>query len=56
MKKCSNCGAQITCGCQIRTASNGKQVCSNCIVPYENSLVKVVSTTINPTPNENPPR
>lgn len=35
---CPNCGNKITCGCQKRTASDGKQVCSNCITNYENQL------------------
>lgn len=52
MKHCANCGAEITCGCQERTASNGVQVCSNCIAMYEQSLVQIHLTT-NPTLNEN---
>lgn len=51
MKHCTNCGAEITCGCQERTASNGVQVCSNCIALYEQSLIQV--TVSNPTLNEN---
>lgn len=39
MKTCPNCGAQITCGCQERTASNGAKICTNCIANYENMLV-----------------
>lgn len=35
---CPNCGAQITCGCQNRTASNGATVCSNCVALYEEQL------------------
>jgi hypothetical protein len=35
---CPNCNSQITCGCQKRTASDGKQVCSNCLNAYENTL------------------
>lgn len=38
MIKCQNCQASLSCGCQKRTASNGKSVCANCIVAYENSL------------------
>ena len=32
---CLNCGAQITCSCQKRTTSDGKEVCQNCINDYE---------------------
>ena len=38
MSKCSNCGSTMTCGCQKRTASDGKQVCSTCATAYENLL------------------
>ncbi len=36
--KCTNCGRTLTCGCQKRQASNGVQVCANCINAYENKL------------------
>lgn len=36
---CSNCSAAITCGCQKRVASDGKQVCSSCLAAYEQSLI-----------------
>lgn len=35
---CNNCKTTLSCGCQQRTASDGKQVCSNCISSYENKL------------------
>ena len=35
---CPNCNAKITCGCQKRTASNGKTVCTNCVSIYEQQL------------------
>jgi hypothetical protein len=38
MGQCSNCGSPFTCSCQIRTASNGVKVCSNCIPVYEQML------------------
>ena len=37
---CPNCGRLITCGCQKRTASDGKQVCSACLQQYEASKNK----------------
>ncbi len=37
---CGNCKTRITCGCQKRTASDGKQVCSKCVNTYEASLKK----------------
>lgn len=48
MRNCQNCGAQITCGCQDRVASDGKKVCSNCLASYEEHLKTI-------KPNEKPP-
>lgn len=31
MAKCSNCGNMMSCGCQKRVTSDGKQGCTNCI-------------------------
>jgi hypothetical protein len=38
MATCSNCGKGLSCGCQKRTASDGKSVCSNCLSKYEATL------------------
>lgn len=38
MSSCPNCKNQLSCGCQRRTASDGKSVCSSCLAPYEASL------------------
>jgi hypothetical protein len=38
MAMCPNCKAKMSCGCQKRTASNGQQVCSNCLGKYEAQL------------------
>jgi len=35
---CPNCSTTLSCGCQKRTASDGKQVCSSCIQAYESKL------------------
>ena len=35
---CPNCNNAITCGCQKRVASDGKQVCSTCLALYEQQL------------------
>jgi hypothetical protein len=45
---CPNCNSTITCGCQKRTASDGKEVCSNCLALYEQQLKVLQSTTPNP--------
>lgn len=52
MRSCPNCGAQITCGCQDRTASDGKRVCSNCVAFYEQQLAAIQQSLQN---NENTP-
>lgn len=35
---CANCGKQLSCGCQKRVASNGKNCCKGCLATYENQL------------------
>lgn len=42
---CSNCNSQITCGCQVRFASDGSKVCTNCINFYEKSLSELKTAT-----------
>ena len=38
---CTNCNAVITCGCQKRVASDGRQVCSSCLASYEAYLASL---------------
>ena len=38
MAKCSNCSKTMSCGCQRRTASDGRTVCSSCSNAYEKSI------------------
>jgi transcription elongation factor Elf1 len=38
MSQCSNCNQQLSCGCQKKNASNGIQVCSNCLSSYESQI------------------
>jgi len=40
MATCSNCKKNLSCGCQKRTATDGKSVCSSCITTYEANLVQ----------------
>ena len=47
MRTCNNCGATITCGCQDRIASDGKQVCTQCSVTYEQQLLLANVQSIN---------
>lgn len=35
---CQNCGSKLSCGCQKRVASDGKEVCSTCASNYENQI------------------
>jgi hypothetical protein len=50
MSVCGNCKAKLSCGCQRRKASDGTQVCSNCLTKYEGQLKKKV---LNPN-SQNP--
>lgn len=38
VRKCNNCETPITCGCQKRVASDGREVCDECLEGYEKSL------------------
>lgn len=52
MSKCANCGTTLSCGCQKRKASDGKQVCANCLASYEASIKKTSSGSTSPfSPN-----
>ncbi len=37
---CNNCGSTYTCSCKVRTASDGKKVCVNCVNKYNEELEK----------------
>jgi len=50
MATCSNCKANLSCGCQKRVASDKTSVCSNCLSKYEASLK---SNTVKPAPTSN---
>ena len=47
--KCTNCGRKLGCSCNRRTATNGKQCCSQCISQYEKSIKPIVKAK--PKPN-----
>jgi hypothetical protein len=38
MSACTNCGTKLSCGCQKRTASDGRAVCGTCLSGYEASI------------------
>lgn len=40
MAQCLNCKRSLSCGCQKKTASDGKSCCSNCIADYEKKIQK----------------
>lgn len=41
---CPNCKKKLSCGCQKRTASDGKKVCTNCLSSYEASIAKAIGS------------
>jgi len=45
MSTCPNCKKKLSCGCQKRKASNGREVCSNCLTSYEEQLKNKSSNT-----------
>ena len=46
MRTCTNCGSQITCGCQDRIATDGNKVCGSCIISYEQNLTTLRTLNI----------
>ncbi len=50
---CLNCGTKLSCGCQKRVATDGKNVCSICLAAYETKL-KAAKLTGNSVPNTPP--
>jgi hypothetical protein len=38
MANCPNCKKKLSCGCQKRTATDGKTVCTGCLKTYEAGL------------------
>ena len=40
---CPNCNSQLSCGCQKRKASDGKDVCTNCMMEYENIVAGITN-------------
>lgn len=38
MAECPNCKSKLSCSCKLRTASDGKKVCTSCITTYEQNL------------------
>lgn len=45
MATCSNCKKNLSCGCQKRTAADGKSVCSSCVESYNASLTQRQAVT-----------
>jgi hypothetical protein len=37
--KCTNCGANYSCGCKKRIAKDGTSCCASCITTYNNKLI-----------------
>jgi hypothetical protein len=50
---CTNCNAKLSCGCQKRVASDGKQVCSSCVSSYEQKLKAIKEANANHPDNLN---
>jgi transcription elongation factor Elf1 len=51
MSTCLNCGKKLSCGCQKKTASDGKSVCSSCLTQYNESLKQ--TPVVRSAPQEN---
>lgn len=42
---CPSCNTKLTCGCQKRTAANGKQCCSQCITKCNQAAGNPLTST-----------
>lgn len=50
MSQCTNCNTKLSCGCQKRLASDGRQVCSKCLTSYEDGIKANKQTQPPPNP------
>ncbi len=39
MSTCQNCKATLGCSCQRRVATDGANVCANCVIAYEQNII-----------------
>jgi hypothetical protein len=53
MSQCLNCNSKLSCGCQKRLASDGKQVCSKCLAAYEQKVAEAKALRQQTTPRIN---
>lgn len=69
---CPNCKARLSCGCQLKVASDKARVCTQCLSAYESALAtkkkvgssprnEVINNVVNTTPSNvkvmyNPPK
>ena len=49
---CPNCKIHLSCGCHKRIASDGTQVCTNCITQYESALATIKQNKNTQTPQQ----
>ena len=53
---CLNCGTKLSCGCQKRVATDGKNTCSICLPAYKTKVkaAKIAGSSVpNTPPNKN---
>lgn len=53
MATCPNCKKNLSCGCQLRKASDGASVCTNCLPSYNNRLKPPVAPMPKPVIDPN---
>lgn len=41
MSQCPNCNRPLSCGCQIRHATDGKQCCDACVQVYNVTIQRI---------------
>ncbi len=49
---CPNCKARLSCGCQLKVASDKARVCTQCISAYESALARKKVRSVESTRTE----
>ena len=51
MSICNNCKSRLSCGCQKRSAKDGKDCCHSCVHGYNATIQIKQQANINTTPS-----
>jgi hypothetical protein len=52
MATCPNCKKSLSCGCQLRKAKDGTNVCTSCLPTYNSKVTKPGPSPVAPPPTD----